>query len=180
MSHHVEVCSPAEAEAIIAKLTKDDPIDFVLEGHVFLTAREASGKVAWQHDQKNIITDFGRRHFCAFNFVPAFIVTSPSIETAALGRYALLDDGNASSSQASGSTAPTYDSVTLTKTWSPAAFSAPAANRQIGTVGLCVATRDGNVGLFQTAAFTVLTPVKTQTTAQTLEVVYKVTLTPIY
>lgn len=38
---------------------------------------------------------------------------------------------------------------------------------------------DANVGVYGIAAYALLTPAKTQTTTQTLEVVYRISMSPI-
>ena len=148
-------------------------------GFVDAVCREADGSVAWEVHQKNIVTDVGRRRFANLVWSAAFVVTSPSTEAADPQRSALLDDGNASSSQASVIVAGTYDAITLTKSWSNV-FATPAATRQVGTIGLAARTRSAAAGLLQLLAYTVLAPVKTQSPTQTLEIVYRISLTPIY
>jgi hypothetical protein len=145
--------------------------------------READGAVAWEVHQSNLITDLCRRRFFLYPLVGGasgvYCVTSPTVEAPLIGRVSLPDDGNASSSQASAQLTPTYDSLTLTKTWS-ATFAAPAANRAIGTIGLAAGGRNVNFGPSLLVAYTLLSPSKVQTTTQTLEVLYRITLTPSY
>lgn len=182
MTPLVEVCSPADAERIIRALGPD-PEEWnqrLLHGHVDAVCREQDGSVAWEIHQPNVITDFGRRQMAVQTITTMYVGTSPSNEVADAGRSFFPDDGAATSAQLSASVNATYDSVTLTKTWSPAAFAAPAANRQIGMIGLSINSTKSGYGLDGLFAYTVLSPVKTQTTSQTLEVVYKITLTPIY
>lgn len=180
MSHLVQECSPAEAARIIAALG-DDPRgarERMLHGHVQATCRERDGSVAWEIDQPNLITDLYRRRLADQVIHQAYVMTSPSTEAPDQLRSSVLDDGNASSSQASAIITSTYDAVTLTRAFT-ATFSTPAANRQIGVIGLGTG-RLAHLGPYGFYAYTLITPVKTQTTTQTLEVVYRVTLTPIY
>lgn len=181
----VQPCSPDEAARIIAALG-DDPRAWkpkMLTGFVDAWCRNADGSIAWEIHQPNLITDTGRRRFFVAGFGAntqgLFLCTSPSSETPAVSRQTLADDGAATSSQASALQAThAYDSLTLTKSFS-ATFGAPAANRTIGTIALGNG-RLANFGLTLVCAYTLITPVKTQTTSQTLEVLYRITLTPVY
>lgn len=176
MSQLVKEYTPEEARRYCAALA-GSPVE--LHGHVDAVCREADGSVAWEVHKPNIITDSGRRRLVNNIWATSFIVTSPSTEAADPARTGLPDDGNTSSSQSSGTLNGTYDSITLTRTWANT-FAAPAATRQIGTVGLTTRTWSSAFGVFQLMAYTVLTPVKTQGPTQTLEIVYRITLTPIY
>jgi hypothetical protein len=124
VNHRVEVCSPEEAARVIARFAD---MERMLHGHVDAICRNEDGTVAWEIHQKNVITDTGRRRLMADGWYNGYVFTSPSLEPAVLGRYSILDDGVATSSQISGLTSGVYDGVTYTKTWSPTAFAAPAA-----------------------------------------------------
>jgi hypothetical protein len=177
----VQACSPDEASRIIAQLG-DDPSAWptkMVRGYVDAVCREADGSVAWEAHQPNLFTDHGRRRLFHTGFTAAalsHIFTSPSQEPPAIGRDTLLDDGNASSSQ-SAACNPTYDSLTLTKTFTTT-FAAPTTTRSIGTIGFGVG-RGAAYGVSKIYAYTRLSPAKTQTTTQTLEVQYRLVLTPI-
>jgi hypothetical protein len=201
-TRHIEICSPLEAAAIIArmKLTERENkaraveearhggFDFALHGYVDAWFRNAkTGKIEDEIHQPNLITDLCRRAFNLQLVTAAltsnFIITSPSAEPALLGRYTLCDAGTTASGQTSVATAASYDAVTLTKSWL-VAFAVPPANRRIGAVGVA-GTGSGTMVGWSTAhgalnlyAYTVISPVKTQATTQTLEVNYRITLTP--
>ena len=151
---------------------------FQLAGRVDAVCRDAAGQVVWEVHQPNVITDYGRRIFANYSFWTLSIFTSPAADTALLGRYALLDAGATNGSQ-SFLLATSYDVATLTKTWTTA-FAAPPANRSIGTIGLAAVARAAALGMYGICAYTLISPVKTQGTLQTLEVAYRVTLTPVY
>lgn len=182
----VTPCSPAEAEAILARLGSPTRAqESMLKGFVDAVCREADGSVAWEVHQANLLTDFGRRRFMLVGFPGTslnkanYLFTSPGTESPLLGRTLLPDDGNASSSQVTSvQIAPAYDTATLTNTWNNT-FAAPAANRTIGLIGLTRLTHQ-SYGVGQILAYTLLSPAKVQTTTQTLEVQYRITLTPSY
>ena len=111
---------------------------------------------------------------------------SPNIELPVPGRYNLPDDGsngatynsnNGWNLDASGGTM-TFDAVGLTWTYS---YVFGGANRRVGTIGLC-GSNWGNTywGSPPVYAYTLLSPWKTQTTLQTVEVSYRLTLTLLY
>jgi hypothetical protein len=178
MTARVQVCSPDEARRIIAALGPPEKAhETMLHGFVDLTCREEDGSIAWEIHQPNVITDYGRRLFFMNGLGDAtgYLFTSPSTETPIIGRYALPDTGNVA--QVSGVITHSYDANTLTKTIYYN-FPAPASAKQIGTVGVgYVAT---GVGPYAIVAYTRISPVKTQGTTQTLELQYRITLTPVY
>lgn len=176
------VCTPDEARRYIEALGPDPlkPSPGQFKGFIDLTAREEDGSVAWEVHQSNLITDYRRlRGVGQSGWNNPFIFTSPSSEPALRGRSTLTDDGAASSAQSAGVTG-TYDSLTLT--WSYlTTFAVPSgSNRRIGTVGLCHVGWSNLYGIVGIWAYTVLSPFKTQTTTQTLELRYRVTLIPTY
>lgn len=182
MNQRVTVCSPEETKAILEALG-DDPskAKALLQGRFRLTCREANGNVAWEVARENLITDYGRRRFYLDNLgnASAFLFTSPSSEAPLIARAAVLDDGASSSSQFSTIVNPTYDSLTLTKSWF-FSFATPASTRRIGTVGLTAYSSASLVGPQRLLAYALVSPVKTQTTSQTLELRYTIALTPVY
>lgn len=152
----------------------------MFHGHVDAVCREMDGSVAWEVHQPNLITDYGRSVLANGTFYIMRVVTSPATEDADVWRTAFTDDGAAASSQQSTNVTPTYDSFSLTKTWAPvSAFAAPASNRRIGIIGLTDSAKLAGM-ISRLTAYTRITPVRTQTPTQTLEVVYKITLTPLY
>lgn len=185
----VQIVSHAEAAELLQKF-KQGPenlngrtslllagVGVNLEGSFSLTARDAaSGEVAWAHEGKNLITDFGRRVWADNRFSTAFLSFSPSTEVPQSGRYTLPSDVTQCFS--SGGFAPTNAPATHTKTWATT-FGTPGVTRTLGTIALCFASFDVNTGPKYIMAYALLTPPKTQTTTQTLEVVYKVSMNPI-
>lgn len=148
-------------------------------GEFSLTARNAvSGEVEWQHSDKNLITDHGRRAWVWSRFSNMVIMFAPSIEVPQSGRYSVITD-HLQCIESAGLT-PTNAPATNTKTFSTT-FGTPASNRTLGTIALSYTTSSSltDRGLVRVAAFALLTPPKTQTTTQTLEVVYKVSMNPI-
>lgn len=184
----VELVTGREALAILERLGVADrvrgaaPEGAMFEGFVDFWLRDATtGAVEDELHQPNVVTDFARRNFARDPALAnSYIFSSPSREAANSQRYALFDSGASTASQMAGTTSPTYDAATLTRSWAHT-FSAPTQTRDIGTIGLA---KYQNVtysfGVYEIVAYTVLTPLKKQTTTQTLEVLYRITLNPIY
>lgn len=184
MTPHVEVCSPEEAARLLKKLGHEPARwpEKLLKGYVDLTCREADGSVAWEVHQPNLITDYGRRRFLDGILHTFYVVTSPSADAPANGRSGIIDYGTSGTvvaSQESTFVTPTYDAVTLTKTWN-ITFTAPAYNRALGCIGLTDVGSKPAFGVNGLIAYTLLSPVRTQTTSQTLEVLYRITINPVY
>jgi len=153
---------------------------FELVGEFSLTARDVkSGEVEWEHSGKNLITDLGRRSWVFSRFNSMVIMFAPSIEVPQSGRYSVVSD--ASQCFESADLTPSVAPATHTKTFSTTFNTPPASNRTLGTIALSYDTGSAfaDRGLIRVAAFALLTPAKTQTTTQTLEVVYKVSMNPI-
>lgn len=190
--YSVSVISPAEADAFLRRLKRGGPENlegrrsmvlsggFELTGEFSLTARDArSGEVEWEHTEKNIITDLGRRTWQEARWHAANIAFAPSTQAPQSSRYSLGTDGT--QCVESGAIAAVNTPATHTKQFSTT-FGTPAANRTLATI--VVGRYTGQVaylneGVKQLMAFALLTPPKTQTTTQTLEVVYKVSMNPI-
>jgi len=191
--YQIEVCSIEEAHEIIAKLEGRKvgvkggfPLPHLL-GHVDIVCREEDGSVAWENHKSNLVTDYARRRMAQIfegNFSGGSgqckIVTAPSTEPPSMLRAALLEAGIAPNvSRASSSVGSAYSSATHTRTWS-VTLGVPAANTNIGTIGLIDTSTsygDANVAMGVTGllAYTKLPQVKVETTTQTLEIQYKVT-----
>lgn len=178
----VELISPAEMESFLSRFRgqKDTPtiegMGFRFEGFIDAVCREESSQeVAWELHQRNLFTDYGRREWMNASIASFQVGTSPSAETPLLARYSLSDNGQTSSSQST-SVSPTNNSSTNTKTFSTS-FGTPSGNRQIGTIGLGI--YNNLFGFDQVVAYSLITPIKTQTTTQTLEIVYRITITPV-
>lgn len=156
---------------------------FELKGQFELTARDArSGEIEWQHSQDNLITDLGRVSFWTVGWTNNVIGFVPSKETPIHTRNSISTDGSqsfVSTNLGSGSVTPS----TYTKQYSFNFTGLPPANRTLGSIYMSYynpSPQDGNFGPWHVWAFALLTPSKTQTTTQTLEVVYKISMNPIY
>lgn len=195
-AYKVQELSPLEREAFLASyerrfLGKALPKDhrkmlladgFEVVGSFGLTARNtATGEVAWVHEQENLITDVGRRAFFDHGWNSISLGFAPSQETPSVLRPGISTDGTqvfVSGNLGAGTVTPS----TYTKTWSTT-FGTPGSNRTLGTLFAAhyTGTRiDSNYGFFYSFAYTLLTPPKTQTTTQTIELVYKMAINPIY
>lgn len=181
--YSVETLSPAEAESVLRQHGNRRslvlPGGLELVGEFSLTARDVeSGKIEWEHSDKNLITDYGRRMWMYGRWQSMAINFAPSLEVPHLGRYSVSTDST--QCVGSGWLTAVNTPATHTKTFSTT-FGVPAANRTLGTIFLCYAGSGvtANKGVVNVAAFALLTPPRTQTTAQTLEVVYKVSMNPI-
>lgn len=151
-----------------------------LKGSFEMVARDArTGEIAWQHAGENLITDWGRRVWMDVRFNQGKIAFTDSSEVPLAARSAIACDPT--QPVVSGTLAPTNDPATHTKTYSTT-FATPSVNRTLGTIGLTTNAGTVNVlgGLSGLAAYALLTPPKVQTTVQTLEVTYKLSMTPIF
>lgn len=188
--YNIEIISPEAAAEMIhrmrgpgnmnARRTVALPGGFELSGEFFLTARdEKSGEVEWEHAEKNLITDYGRRLWMESRWSSNHLGFAPSLETPHANRYSISTDG--SQCVYASALVPTNNATTHTKTYSTT-FVTPAANRTLGTIAFgrpSGTMADTNFGLRAVASFVLLTPPKTQTTTQTLEVTYRVSMNPI-
>lgn len=190
--YKVSIPSPEEAEAALQRLRAGNAVRTTprpeltlyegvsLHGAFEITARDAkSGEVEWDYKGTNLITDFGRRYWMDARFSTIQVGFAASTEPPTAARSAISGDIN--QIFASGNLSPSNNSVTHTKTVSTT-FGTPASNRTLGTIFL-QRVNDGVVaqsGTRAVIAYALLTPPKTQTTTQTLEVVYKISMSPIY
>lgn len=156
---------------------------FELKGRFSLTARDAkSGEVEWEHAQDNLITDYGRAIFWTNGWANSTIAFAPSKDTPIQTRDSLATDAAqcfVSSNLGGGVVTP----ATYTKQYTVNFNTPPASTRTLGTICLCYYTPnavDASLGVYNILAYALLTPAKTQTTTQTLEVVYKVSMNPIF
>jgi len=186
--YRVETLSPAETDAFLRgrlsgpenrSATRSMRVaGFEIKGEFFLTARNVqSNEVEWEHAEKNLITDFGRRMWMEDRWATGELAFAPSIETPQTGRYSVSTTGTQvvdSGGLTTGNTPATH-----TKSLS-FVFTAPGTNRSLGTIAFGrTATAQATHGIEQLASFALLTPPKIQTTVQTLEVVYRVSMNPI-
>jgi hypothetical protein len=156
---------------------------FELKGWFEMTCRDArSGEVEWEHKQDNIITDYGRSEFWGFGWAPMQLGFAPSTETPNLLRTSILTDGNQAFAYGTSITAVVTPS-TYTRTYGPVTFGQPGSNRTLGTLFTAYYTGtvvSANLGVYYCWSYALLTPPKTQTTTQTIELIYKMSINPIY
>lgn len=136
---------------------------------------EATQEVAWEAHQANLLTDFGRRSWWTWGITPGGIFTSGVAETPMTTRYGLTE--GAGTAQMQTNVAPTTDWGALTKYWSTT-FGTPASNRPIAIVGLMSNWGDVSMGrgAQNIVCYSLINPQKMQTTSQTLEISYRLTL----
>jgi hypothetical protein len=190
--YRVSVVSPEEAAALMARLRAGGVENqnarrtavvqggLEMKGSFELVARDVeSGDVAWTHKDENLITDFGRRAWMDGRFATLQLGFAASTELPSAGRCSL--SGDVTQIFTTGNLNPSNNSVTNTKTLSTT-FTTPASNRTLGTIWLQRLNENINAAgyVHGLIAYALLTPPKTQTTTQTLEVVYKISMTPIY
>lgn len=195
-NYKVQVLSPEEAATFLARkgsyLGKPLKPDhrkivangFEVKGEFELTARDAkTGAVDWHVQQENLLTDYGRHYFFELGMTNLRLGFCPSQETPNIVRCALATDGSqtfVSVNLGSGSVTPS----TYTKQWSTTfGVPNPLVNRTLGTIWTghyASSGPDAQMGPVVIWSYALLTPPKTQTTVQTLEVVYKLSLNPIY
>ena len=154
---------------------------FELHGVFELTARNAeTGEVEWEHSQANLVTDYGRVCFAANNWANCFLGFMPSREAPSLSRITVSTDPTqcfVSGNQGAG----TVTAGTYTRNFGPITFSAPGTNRTLGTVYINT-IGDGiapQFGPYTLSAYAVLSPSKVQTTSQTVELNYKISMNPV-
>lgn len=188
-NYKVELLSPEQTDAFLQgrkpwenPFTKKpsaqvDGMEIV--GEFFLTAKDVkSGETEWEYSGKNLITDSGRRAWMETRFGNLNVMFAPSTEVPVAGRSSIVTD--ATQAFESNGFVPSNAPATNTKTFSTT-FGTPATTRTLGTIALgrVGGSYRANRGLFQMMAYALLSPPKTQTTTQTLEVVYKVSMNPI-
>jgi hypothetical protein len=191
-NYKVSIVGPEEAEAVLARLrrggveNKNFRRTAILQGGIELrgsfevTAREVgSGEVAWSVKEDNLITDFGRRAWMDMRYYNLQLGFSSSTEPPSAARCSLASDANQIFT--SGNLTPSNNPSTHTKTISTT-FGTPGNNRTLGTIWIQRVNESVSAQGFVhgMVAYALLTPPKTQTTTQTLEVVYKISMSPIY
>jgi len=182
MSYKVEeVTNQVLPPFLNARKTLAVPGGLQIRGEFEIVCREANGEDVWSVKQPNLLTDYGRRFWMENRYSSARIAFSQSTEPPNSTRYAITCDASNSLAFTSVGLAPTNDVVTFTKTFSTTFPSPPPVTRTLGSILLCTASTnlDTNLGIYGVCAYAVLTPAKTQTTTQTLEVVYRLSMTPI-
>lgn len=157
---------------------------FELKGELELTARNVeSGEVDWAIQQPNLVTDLGRSAFFFDGWSTLRLGFAPSIETPSMFRSTLSTDTTQAFMSASSLGGGTATPATYTRQWSTT-FTAPGSNRTLGTIWVSAGSGstvfDATIGPATIWAYSLLTPPKTQTTTQSLEVVYKLSMNPIF
>jgi len=156
-----------------------------MKGSFEIVARDAeTGKVDWDYKGENLITDFGRRSWMDLRFSGMCLGFSSSIEPPTAGRSTISSD----SAQlfVSGNISAVNNSVTNTKTLTvnsliSANFGSGQGNRNLGTLFILPHNQAVQTGYVRSVlAYALMTPPKTQTNTQTLEVIYKISMSPIY
>jgi len=191
-SYKVEIVPPHEVEQLIRclKFGPDNKRDrreailssgLMLKGEFELTARNhETGDVEWSHKAANLITDYGRREWIDDHFRTLSIFFAPSIEAPNSGRCSISCNNPSNQAFMSASLTPSNNPATNTKTLTTT-FGTPTVTRTLGIIGVGNAVSvSANAGIRGLAAYALLTPPKTQTTTQTLEVIYKISMSPIY
>lgn len=187
----VSVISPAEAELFLRAIKTPENKEFrrslvlsegfEIRGDFSVIARDSrSQEIEWKVDQPNLLTDFGRRAWVDYKLTSLRIGFCPSTESPNPGRYSISTDPSANASFVSANLSSTVAPTTYTKTMS-VTFGTPSANRTLGMIALIGTNHntDTALGLQGVCAFSLLVPTKTQTTTQTLEVIYKISMNPI-
>ncbi len=190
-NYKVTTVSPEEAAEVLVRLRRGGPENknarrtailaggIEIKGSFEVTAREiGSGEIAWSHKADNLITDFGRRAWMDMRFYNFQVGFAASTEAPSAARGSLCGDSTQLFS--SGNLSPSNNPTTHTKTVSTT-FGTPGNNRTLGTIWIQRLNESIPSGVVHgIIAYALLTPPKTQTTTQTLEVVYKISMSPIY
>jgi len=178
---NIEQVSDGQAQEYLRRLREGDDLSHfgvTIKGFFDVVCRE-EGETVWEIHQPNLLTDYGRRTWAYGNFSSAnfAIFTSPLAETPRADRYSLID--HSGQQQQMAYTSPANDAPSLSKAWSTT-FGLPASNKTIASVGLRFNNMYdvGSVGPQCICCYSLLTPVKVQTTSQTLEISYRLTLSP--
>jgi hypothetical protein len=189
--YQVQLLSPEETEQFLAAMRTSPELrshrrtmvlssGLEVKGEFELIARDVrSDEIEWRHTQENLITDYGRRAWMDYRLSTLRLAFAPSKETPQIGRTSLSTDPT--QTIVSGNLTPSNNPATNTKTLSTT-FGTPSANRTLGTIilGSINVSVNANIGYTSIVAYSLLTPPRIQTTTQTLEVVYKISMNPIF
>jgi hypothetical protein len=150
------------------------------QGEFDLICRDVTtGDVAWEATQKNIMTTYGLQYFAFTGFGGnARIGFTPSKEQPLAVRSGMSTDYP--QVWQSGNVSWVVTPSTYTKQMSTT-FTTPASPRTLGSVYISVSQigLDLNSGPWNMLAYSLLTPFRTQATTQTIEVVYRISVTPV-
>lgn len=154
---------------------------FEVKGEFEMVARDVrSGEVEWQVHQENLLTDIAKNAWFDNGLTNLRLGFAPCTETPSIIRSAIPTDGT--QCFLSANLTPTVTPSTYTKQYSTT-FGTPASNRTLGIIWTSFhsgGSFDVNFGPTYIWTYSLLTPPKTQTTTQTLEVVYKLSMNPVY
>lgn len=177
--------SPSEAQEILRRMNERGKrtmvcgADMEIKGSCEAVCRDAiTGEVAWQLAQENTVTDYARQCWFEDSMPSSSIFVAASTETPDFRRYSICTPVDGIASTSSGGITSTNTTATLTKTWSTT-FGTPSSTRTIGTIGLGSTDGNSRMGIWGIRAYLLLSPPKTQTVNQTLEIVYKLSMSPI-
>lgn len=180
---HVQLVPPHEADKIIKQLQAEkrgNPRHLNLFGGVSIKGsaevicREAdSGKVVWEDKIDNAITDLCRMLWMDNLMYNCSLGVSANTESIDFRRYMYIGPNTTNDVPETSYFARSLTGTTAS--WSTT-FGVPSSTRTIGCIAL--GGNAAGIGLFVYAGL-LLSPPKTQTTSQTLEVIYKLTATGI-
>lgn len=193
--YKVEVISPDETSVFIRRIRGGmDPFNpqhrkmvlaegFELKGTFELVARNVeTGKVEWEHTQDNLVTDLGRLYFVSDGWANVSLGFMPSTETPMSTRMGVCTDG-AQCFMSVNQGAGVVTAGTFTRNFGPISFGvpSPSINRTLGTVFVSPYNLgpDAAWGHANLLAYALLSPPKIQTTVQTVELNYKLSMNPI-
>lgn len=181
MSDSLRNADRNEAKELLGMLAKGQVREFHIAGARFkgyfdIIAREGSD-VAWEIHQENLLTDYGRQSY-AYNFGihnNVSLGTSPVSDTPVVQRNLLASQAWYDINFVNGPTV-SYDGSSSSKTFSN--NYASGSTRNIGCVWIA---SNGSLPNFYGAvagvlAYSLITPIRQQTSSQTLELAYKLTL----
>lgn len=179
--------SPNSSFTYLGKPTPDSHKGIVVDGFYFrgqfeIILRNAeTGCIEWQHQQNNLMTDVARYQFWSGEFRNMQLGFMPSTEAPMVARSSMPTDPSqcVMSGNLSGGT---VNQATYVRTYSYNFNTPPVSNRKLGAVVWAYYDHGINsrMGIPWLAAYSLLTPARVQTPLQTVEVVYKVSMTPVY
>lgn len=167
----------------LGRRAEANPLDIQIKGFVDAVCREEeTGEVAWEVHQPNIFTDFGR-YIWAYDTLANYttgIFVSDFAETPRVDRCSntLYRSGIGGSTchRWQGTSTHSNDWGSSSKVFSYT-FGTPSVNSPVATVGL--AYKDAtqySYTFLNVLCYSLISPKKIQTTSQTLEISYRLTM----
>ena len=179
---NIQLLSPKEAVHVINSLKAEgrrDPrhINLVggvsIKGSADITCRDVeSGEVVWKDSVDNAITDRCRQLWMNNLMYSASLAVSANTEAIDFRRYTFVGPNSANDVPDIGVTRA-ISGYTASYTYT---FPTPSPARTIGCIA--IGGNSAGIGMYIYAAL-LLSPPKTQSTTQTLEVIYKLTASGI-